>query len=447
MKERMKMPKIKTENMPVIIIAVVLTLIVVVSFVSPYVETHSRKSDSYNYQVRGEIDTSNFMIERAYLKNDNLVVESLVEKSDTESIDTQSVYYKLGFVGSEDVISQGFLTDKIEVKLEDGLKENIQINLYGVKSISEVESAVANYQVVIDKEDILEYVNVVQMFKNYDTLSIEKKQEFSKYLSMNYLNKSLKTTYSNGVYSIFKDYIKEKNDDEKIIILDDIMKVLLEKYNYYCDIAKLVDEDFDSLIENSLAIDSNYYKSKAIKTSIDYLEDSILTKIEAMERELTDRSVDLTEYNELKNTYPLKDRYEYLEKLLADNPKKKEDKDKEETKDKSNDEAKEEPVVEEPVIEEPVIEESVIEESVVEEPVIEEPVAQEPVIEEPAVEEPVIEEPTVEQPSTPESEVQDDLCYPTNGDANNEAVNQMINDSTIAGFEIDGNNCITYKYY
>lgn len=437
MLKNVKVRKVRSENAPIIIVGLVLIALVITAIASPLIQSHSSKSESSNYQLSGTIDTTTFMVERAYKTDKDLVIENSIDVSDKTSIDSESVYYKLGTEGSDDVLSQGFLTSKIEVGI-DNVPENtnVIINLYGVVDKTDLNTAEPLFKIVIDSDEILNYVNIKSYIMNYQTLSDDKKFELTNYISMNYMNKNLEATYSSDVQDIFKEFIKAKKIEKKKLILDELVKNAMDKYNYYTEVANLLGEDFDTLIKNSLEIDDNYYKSKAITKSIQYLDSEMLDQIETMERDLTSRGINLDKYNKIKQSYPLKDRYEYLEKLNKSNPNKKKEQD---TKSEVAPSVK--PEVEQPttnqVINEPEIEQSTINEAVTKEPVEDKPTSS------------GSNNKTSEdsKPKDTSNDSNKDLCYPTNGDANNEAVNKMINDGKIAGFEIDGNNCITYKYY
>lgn len=304
--------KFKTENVPLIatlIIVVILIISVIANTISNQTSTASVDS---NYQVSGMVDKTKFAIMRAYYKDDMLLIESTIDTSEDASILNKSIYYKLGTDTSNKVIKQGFLTKQIQIQKKDISSDgNIRIQIYGVNDESELKTSKMLYQVIIDKDEIVDYINIVDKFKNYDSLNTNEKQKLINYIDLNYINKRLMNYYSSDIQNIFKPYLKAKQEDKQLE-LEKIRNLILDKYNYYKKLANLINIDFDKLINNSLELEDNYYSYTAIQKSIEYVNEQIKQEINKLELEAIDKGINLTKYDQEKNNYPLQNQYEYL---------------------------------------------------------------------------------------------------------------------------------------
>lgn len=250
---------------------------------------------------------------RAYYKDDMLLIESTIDTSEDASILNKSIYYKLGTDTSNKVIKQGFLTKEIQIQKKDISSDgNIRIQIYGVNDESDLKTSKMLYQVIIDKDEIVDYINIVDKFKNYDSLNTNEKQKLINYIDLNYINKRLMNYYSSDIQNIFKPYLKAKQEDKQLE-LEKIRNLILDKYNYYKKLANLINIDFDELINNSLELEDNYYSYTAIQKSIEYVNEQMKQEINKLELEAIDKGINLTKYDQEKNNYPLQNQYEYLQ--------------------------------------------------------------------------------------------------------------------------------------
>lgn len=314
--------KFKTENIPIIMILVVVITLVISMIVSGINKQTTNDSVSKNYQVTGMVDNTRFNVLRAYYKDNNLVIENNINTAQDGSIQNKSIYYKLGTDVNNKIINQGFLTNEISIPKEKvNTSGNIRIEIYGVKDKSEVENSEVLFQIVIDQDEIVNYVDVVKELKNYDELSQGEKNELIKFIDLNYVNKRLITLYSNDIQNLFNLYLKAK-DIDKANELEKIVKQVQDKYNYYKELANLINIDFDTLIQNSLAIEDNTYTYQAIKKSIEFIDEKMIEEVNKLEIKAIDSGINLTEYDKQKSNYPIKNQYEYLqEELKKDNQK------------------------------------------------------------------------------------------------------------------------------
>lgn len=314
--------KLKVENLPLICVVAIIIILLVALIVNGISNQNSTKSVDSNYQVTGMVDETKFSIMRAYYKDSNLIIENNIDTSEDASIQNKSIYYKLGTDTSDDVISQGFLTKQVIIPKSDIYnKGNIRIQIYGVTDESEVESSDTLFQIMIDKDEIVDYVNIFDSMKNYDDLNGSQKKRLIKYIDLNYVNDRLINYYSNDIQTYLKPYLKateEKKEQE----LQAMRKQVIDKYNYYKELADLINIDFDELIKNSIAINNSYYSFTAIQKSIDYVNEQMKEQINKLEVHAVDSGINLTDYNEQKSNYPLKEQYEYLKNKLNEKEKK-----------------------------------------------------------------------------------------------------------------------------
>lgn len=305
--------KFKTENIPIIMILVVVITLVISMIVSGINKQTTNDSVSKNYQVTGMVDNTRFNVLRAYYKDNNLVIENNINTAQDGSIQNKSIYYKLGTDVNNKIINQGFLTNEISIPKEKvNTSGNIRIEIYGVKDKSEVENSEVLFQIVIDQDEIVNYVDVVKELKNYDELSQGEKNELIKFIDLNYVNKRLITLYSNDIQNLFNLYLKAK-DTDKANELEKIVRQVQDKYNYYKELANLINIDFDTLIQNSLAIEDKTYTYQAIKKSIDFIDEKMIEEVNKLEIKAIDSGINLTEYDKQKSNYPIKNQYEYLQ--------------------------------------------------------------------------------------------------------------------------------------
>lgn len=310
------MKKLKIENLPLICVVAIVILLLIALLVNTISNQKSTKSVDENYQVTGMVDETKFSIMRAYYKDSNLIIENNIDTSEDGSIQNKSIYYKLGTDTSNDVISEGFLTKLLTIPKADIYnKGNIRIQIYGVTAESEVENSETLFQIIIDKDEITDYVNMFDGLKNYDDLNDSQKKRLIKYIDLNYVNDRLINYYSGDIQDYLKPYLKA-GEEEKQEQLQTMRKQLIDKYNYYKELANLIDIDFDELIKNSLAINDGYYSFTSIQKSIDYVNEQMKEKINKLEVQAIDSGINLTDYNEQKSNYPLKEQYEYLQEQI-----------------------------------------------------------------------------------------------------------------------------------
>lgn len=310
------MKKLKVENLPLICVVTIIIILIVALIVNSISNQNSTKSVDSNYQATGMVDETKFSIMRAYYKDSNLVIENNIDTSEDGSIQNKSIYYKLGTDTSDDVISQGFLTKQITIPKSDIYnKGNIRIQIYGVTDESEVENSETIFQIMIDKDEIVDYVNIFDSMKNYDDLNDSQKKRLIKYIDLNYVNDRLINYYSNDVQTYLEPYLKA-DDESKSEELQVMRKQVIDKYKYYKQLADLIGIDFDELIKNSIAINDTYYMLTAIQKSIDYVNEQMKEQIGKLEVQAVDSGINLTDYNEQKNNYPLKEQYEYLQEQI-----------------------------------------------------------------------------------------------------------------------------------
>lgn len=311
-----EMRKFKIENLPLICVVVVIIVLLIALVVNAISNQTSTKSVDSNYQVTGMVDETKFSIMRAYYKDSNLIIESNIDTNEDATIQNKSIYYKLGTDTSDDVISKGFLTKQIAIPKADVYnKGNIRIQIYGVTDESEVENSDTLFQIMIDKDEIVDYVDIFDNIRNYEDLNDSQKKRLIKYIDLNYVNDRLINYYSSDIQSYLKPYLKV-SPEEKEQELQAMRKQVIDKYNYYKELADLIDIDFDELIKNSLAISDSYYSLAAIQKSIDYVNEQMKEQISKLEVQAVDSGINLTDYNEQKNNYPLKEQYEYLQEQI-----------------------------------------------------------------------------------------------------------------------------------
>lgn len=307
------MRKLKVENLPLICVIAIIIILLLALIVNSISNQNSTKSVDSNYQVTGMVDETKFSIMRAYYKDSNLIIENNIDTSEDGSIQNKSIYYKLGTDTSNDVISQGFLTKQVIIPKSDIYnKGNIRIQIYGVTDESEVKSSETLFQIMIDKDEIVDYVNIFDSMKNYDDLNDGQKTRLIKYIDLNYVNDCLINYYSSNIQAYLKPYLKA-SQEEKEQELQAMRKQVIGKYNYYKELADLINIDFDELIKNSIAINDSYYTLSAIQKSIDYVNEQMKEQINKLEVKAVDSGINLTDYNEQKSNYPLKEQYEYLQ--------------------------------------------------------------------------------------------------------------------------------------
>ncbi|MFV0249415.1 MAG: hypothetical protein ACK5HP_00005, partial [Bacilli bacterium] len=171
------------------------------------------------------------------------------------------------------------------------------------------------FQIIIDKDEMVEYVNIFDSIKNYGDLNDSQKKRLIKYIDLNYVNDRLINYYSSDIQTYLKPYIKA-SPEEKEQELQAMRKQVIDKYNYYKQLADLINIDFDELIKNSIAINDSYYTLTAIQKSIDYVNEQMKEQISKLEVQAVDSGINLTDYNDQKSNYPLKEQYEYLQKQI-----------------------------------------------------------------------------------------------------------------------------------
>ncbi len=313
---QMRKHKFKTENLPLVLIVVVLVILLISMIVSGIQSQTSTQSVDKNYQVTGMVDNTRFNVLRAYYKDDNLVIENNINVSQDGSIQNKSIYYKLGTDMNNNVIKQGFLTKEINVpKNKINTNGNIRIQIYGVTDENELENNDVLFQIIIDRDEIVNYIDVMSDLKNYNKLSDNDKANLIRFIDLNYVNKRLISSYNNDIQSLLNPYLKA-NKEDKDEELKKVINLVTDKYKYYKDLAILININFDELIKNALAIEDNNYVYTAVKKSIDYIDEKMVEEVNKLEVKAIDSGVNLTEYDKQKENYPIKNQYEYLQEQL-----------------------------------------------------------------------------------------------------------------------------------
>lgn len=309
------MKRIKTENIPLISIVAILLVLSITVIVSQVNKQTLNLSSDKNYQVTGMVDNSRFTIERAYYKDNNLVIESNISTTSDGSIQNKSIYYKLGVDSNSEVISQGFLTKKISIpKAKISTLGNILIQIYGVSDVSEVESSEILYQIVIDRDEIIGYVDVLSSLRNYKHLDNQDKTKLINFIDLNYVNDRLISLYNSDIQKILKPYLKADKTNKQVV-LEKIIEQVTEKYNYYQDLGNLININFAELVKNSIAIEDNYTYT-AIKQSINYIDEKMVEEVNKLKVQLIDENINIEEFEAIKENLPLKNQYEYLQEQI-----------------------------------------------------------------------------------------------------------------------------------
>lgn len=309
--------KFKVESLPLISIVIIVIVVFVAVLTNESLDVVTTKDETENYQMLGTIDTTNFSIMQAYYLDGDCVIKSNITTNDDEDVNTQRIYYTLYTEASDDVISSGFLTPTISIDKSDVQnKGNVIIDLYAVLDEADVESTSPMFRVVIDNSNIVYFVDVLKSLMNYDDLNDEQKIRLVKFIDLNIANKRLLNFYSGDVATILKPYVKETDVLTKEQQIEQFRQQIIKQYDYYSQLAELIGIDFNELLQNSLSFNDSSYVLPAIQKSIDYINNEMNDQIATLEVKAKNKGFDLTEYYQVKDSYPLKDQYEYLDEQI-----------------------------------------------------------------------------------------------------------------------------------